>query len=904
MFITQDNIQLVNNSIITFPDTSELLTNSYNIFYVSDQLLSSIDCEFKNVAEHNKSFYFYNVNGQDITTINSLSINDIEYFEYASKYIYKINMLFVPNGNGTRINQHIFNHINELSISIDSKEYLFSISGASEEESPKLKIALQNYKQQLTDDYYTAFKESKLNQEEVPKDQVLLNKKRKEFLLELFNIVGFVGSYKSLLNALDFFGWGDLLELQEYWKSKNTSEYKLTNINNEVVNHLDKSLAGFRKSNQMALVYKINEIDGYDEDGLPYFINVLTNTDEILSKLYALKRILENDFMPLNTKIVDIVGDFNSVIGLEFITWLNDSTLTNSRLNSSIGYPVEASIESKSVHIQNHEVLIDRWLYEPDSNDENLELIGNPNNSIFNQQYFYVEQEVNEDTIFADFDWATRYYSNDFGLIKINLAYDTSQYYKFKYQLLDMDDNILLESAQLENDKLYNNTLYIGVSNQGTYKVNIIVYDYFGGASFIGIDSILITNGALDFYIAKHNVGQHKVPNNINLFTTFKTTVDGYGAPDPISTNLDLNTYDHPTNSLNLPMLNYYDNDFDIDSTYTTINDLKGISLNNLNNIPLATFGYKYGSSIIDIIGDGSDGIRLLGIKKYIGHENNPIELFYSSSTYSSPELFIQQFITQLNSSLLEVYEEFTYDLVYYNNDPTSMVDEGFPMLRIIAKIPGLMVNKFILSVDNISPSIDMPEIFINDDLLVFTRTDASIKLFHNGDDTSGDLLIKLGENEIIKNNVIISNIQEAIHIINDAIDDLELENIFVSIFDATSHIHVHSKLDIVVSHKSFGYHADVIRLNSTEDLYKISIGSDVSVGEPVYAFIDEKTKRNNSNIFWTLVDNFTNNTIVVQNSYAFRWVFKTRGSYNLTLNTIDTYGENVVEKKGCYLVS
>ena len=77
--------------------------------------------------------------------------------------------------------------------------------GEVEGEDERLKILLQNLGAVLEESDFILFKEHDIT--EMSPDFILLNQKRRELLLELSNIKPFIGTYKAILNAIDFFGY-------------------------------------------------------------------------------------------------------------------------------------------------------------------------------------------------------------------------------------------------------------------------------------------------------------------------------------------------------------------------------------------------------------------------------------------------------------------------------------------------------------------------------------------------------------------------------------------------------------------------------------------------------------------------------------------------------------------------
>ena len=161
-------------------------------------------------------------------------------------------------------------------------------------------------------------------------DFIKLNTKRKELLLEFHNIFPYTGAYKALINILKYYGY-DQVTLKEYWlnvdelKGLNPEgvsriKYKQTPIEdlfstdpktaNTSKNMIPSKL--YKKTSKFGLFYDITRDipNSYDVDGLPNVEEAfLFSNEEVLIKLFALKQKLKKYFLPLNARIVDIIGE-------------------------------------------------------------------------------------------------------------------------------------------------------------------------------------------------------------------------------------------------------------------------------------------------------------------------------------------------------------------------------------------------------------------------------------------------------------------------------------------------------------------------------------------------------------------------------------------------------------------
>jgi len=188
-------------------------------------------------------------------------------------------------------------------------------------EDERLKVMTQNMGYNILESDSSVFRDT--NIKELLPNFAEVNIKRKEIMLEGSNIYPFIGSYKGLTNAIKFFGY-DTLRVKEFWKNvdANSTQFgkyfqsNYIDIFNPSVQLNDKSITlpnkRFRKTSLFSLVYRINEIvpDKFDDEDLPITTeNYDFTIEEILIKLFGLKKKLEKEFLPLNARIKDITGE-------------------------------------------------------------------------------------------------------------------------------------------------------------------------------------------------------------------------------------------------------------------------------------------------------------------------------------------------------------------------------------------------------------------------------------------------------------------------------------------------------------------------------------------------------------------------------------------------------------------
>lgn len=233
--------------------------------------------------------------------------------------------------------------------------------GEVEGEDSRLSVLLGNFGRNLLESDSYLLRESDI-QEPYP-DYEILNRKRKELLLTGESIFPYIGSYKSLFNAIKFFGYYDL-RIKEYWlnikkdsaetmsagqqnkeankqlgklntegvstlelissflKDENEGKFKQVEIygkNDDGTFGLKKSYdklfpsKSYKKTALFGLFYDINRVnESVDEDIYGYPVvedSFVFSPEEVLMKLFGLRERLKRDYLPLNARIIDITGE-------------------------------------------------------------------------------------------------------------------------------------------------------------------------------------------------------------------------------------------------------------------------------------------------------------------------------------------------------------------------------------------------------------------------------------------------------------------------------------------------------------------------------------------------------------------------------------------------------------------
>ena len=232
----------------------------------------------------------------------------------------------------------------------------FVTYGQTEEEDIRFKVELGNIGKLIGPDEVFIFKEYDINEGGI--DWIFLNKKRKEMLMNKDVIYSYIGSYKSLINAINYFGYNDL-QLNEYYRhidAKSREFGKLFKV--EIPDIFDNTIKGwnendflkkdlpnenFEETTLFNLTYFITDIEGN------YILNY--SLDEIIIKLQGLKFWLKKNIVPLTHTILDITGRAFLKSGTQIQHNLYDVRIFNMReemtpvtfkMNETYLYPVNS----------------------------------------------------------------------------------------------------------------------------------------------------------------------------------------------------------------------------------------------------------------------------------------------------------------------------------------------------------------------------------------------------------------------------------------------------------------------------------------------------------------------------------------------------------------------------------
>lgn len=141
---------------------------------------------------------------------------------------------------------------------IDGEE--FSIGADFYIEDQRLIDDLRNFGVEIPAYVERAIYESNVHEPAI--DNILMNRKWKELLLEYVNIIANKGSYNSLINSLKWFEWGDLVRIQELWKYQNYDKelFRALDLMSVTSDDIQTELKNYVKSTYIGLYAALDKL--------------------------------------------------------------------------------------------------------------------------------------------------------------------------------------------------------------------------------------------------------------------------------------------------------------------------------------------------------------------------------------------------------------------------------------------------------------------------------------------------------------------------------------------------------------------------------------------------------------------------------------------------------------------
>lgn len=250
----------------------------------ANDLCVSLNSEVFYLVDDHKIGYYTDNNGNSITqTINDKTYLDLDVLK--TNYLYHIDECAVV-GDYKIFAFNIIaqgKYVGEITDTFSINGQEFQIGADFVDENESLSTNLLNFGVEISAEVQRAIYEKQIDEQKT--DYVLLNRKFKELLNEYINIVANKGSYKSLINSLNWFEYGDIVKLYEYWKHSEPNKNYLSkrDITQYINQETENLLYTKSKTTYTGISAALNKIK--TSDGEICFEN---NYDEVQSTDYKL----------------------------------------------------------------------------------------------------------------------------------------------------------------------------------------------------------------------------------------------------------------------------------------------------------------------------------------------------------------------------------------------------------------------------------------------------------------------------------------------------------------------------------------------------------------------------------------------------------------------------------------
>ena len=299
---TEGDGSVIVNHTFRFDDQQSIgLFYQKRLFFLSDS--SSVTVSIPS----NDIFFLYDTESIEGSSVN---LTDIKTFSLTltgeavgGYYLYCVN---VGCTSAT---------VGEYTEEIVIGDSIYNISADFYGQQEELEILLHNQGVNLPRDIQRAFYDT--NVHNMTTDWIALNRKYKEFLLNVMDILYKKGSYQSLISSLDWFEYGDAIKLYEFWSTPKIStlyQHELTTLYTDALKEL---VSMYRKTTFVAISLSLDELkksDGYieystDENGeklVPLTESIVHkwSREDLMLKMTLLGNYFSTYFMPIHLDLL------------------------------------------------------------------------------------------------------------------------------------------------------------------------------------------------------------------------------------------------------------------------------------------------------------------------------------------------------------------------------------------------------------------------------------------------------------------------------------------------------------------------------------------------------------------------------------------------------------------------
>lgn len=297
---------------------------STNVYYTHNLIFMSDDSTDVNMTVGDDSCFTLiipdaDLRGSSIDDMTSSSVTLHSQATYNNKYVFTCTVVAISDIVGeVHDTIHITQSDNVTEIEIAGDFY-------GEDET--LTIDLSNKGVEIPNQIQRAIYEP--NVHDMSQDNILINRKHKELLMEYWNIIATKGSYGSLIRSKDFFEYGDLLKIEEYYNSidnMNNRRLYAKDLELELFDDIYSSIDIAAKTTYIGLICAINGIvmqdgeviyrDAYGDGGASRYdvidepipeildLSLKHTTEDMQLKMTLVGNYFSTFFMPLHLNLI------------------------------------------------------------------------------------------------------------------------------------------------------------------------------------------------------------------------------------------------------------------------------------------------------------------------------------------------------------------------------------------------------------------------------------------------------------------------------------------------------------------------------------------------------------------------------------------------------------------------
>lgn len=223
-------------------------------------------------------------------------------------------------------------------------------------ENESLYVNLANFGVEIPETIQKAIYDSNVHEDF--KDNILINRKFKELLSNYWDVIANKGSYKSLINSLKWFEWGDKLEIKEIWRHliADKSFFNDEEVMSIFESKLNDSFENYVKTTYISLYCSLYDErpenigdPEYDSEFNPVLSNAVLkySIDDIKLKLSLLAQFFGAFFLPIHMSILHAVAE--TKVFTNTIKTVLGSVMKRNDCFGSFEY-VESNIKDDSIY--------------------------------------------------------------------------------------------------------------------------------------------------------------------------------------------------------------------------------------------------------------------------------------------------------------------------------------------------------------------------------------------------------------------------------------------------------------------------------------------------------------------------------------------------------------------------